>query len=79
MPFDKNGKYYRKPVYRVEKMRKGLPLLQELPTKTLGMIYTSIAISVLVVGLLKAPIQNYIENIDSIPLIIFIKNILKNK
>ena len=25
MPFDKNGKYYRKPVYRVEKMRKGLP------------------------------------------------------
>ena len=79
MPFDKNGKYYRKPVYRVEKMRKSLPLLQELPTKTLGMIYTSIAISVLVVGLLKAPIQNYIENIDSIPLVIFIKNILKNK
>ena len=33
MPFDKNGKYYRKPVYRVEKVRKGLPLLEELPTK----------------------------------------------
>jgi len=79
MPFDKSGKYYRKPVYRVEKMKKGLPLLQNLQPKTLGIIYTSIAMSVLVVGILWVPIQNYIENRDSIPIVIFIKNILKNK
>ena len=26
MPYDKNGKYYRKPVYKVEKTKKDLPL-----------------------------------------------------
>ena len=25
MPYDKNGKYYRKPVYKVEKIKKDLP------------------------------------------------------
>ena len=26
MPYDKNGKYYRKPVYKIEKIKKDLPL-----------------------------------------------------
>ena len=25
MPYDKNGKYYRKPVYKIEKIKKDLP------------------------------------------------------
>ena len=30
MPFDKNGKYYRKPVYKVEKTKKDLPQKKNL-------------------------------------------------
>ena len=79
MPYDQNGKYYRQPIYRVKKFKKGLPLIQDLQPKTRGIIYTSIVMSVFVVGLLRVPIQNYVENRDSIPIVIFIKNILKNK
>ena len=65
MPYDQNGKYYRQPIYRVKKFKKGLPLIQDLQPKTRGIIYTSIAMSVLVVAILWVPIQNFIENRDS--------------
>ena len=34
MPYDKNGKYYRKPVYKVEKTKKDLPQLKNKVEKT---------------------------------------------
>ena len=30
MPYDKNGKYYRKPVYKIEKIKKDLPQKKNL-------------------------------------------------
>ena len=49
----------------IELLLKERPLSSTATGTTGGIIYTSIAMSVLVVGLLWVPIQNFIENRDS--------------
>jgi len=54
MPYDKNGKYYRKPVYKIEKIKKDLPLKKKRRFSffifrfyTLGLISPLVLISLL--------------------------------
>ena len=74
MPYDKNGKYYRKPVYKIEKIKKDLPLKKRRHFRfyILGLItpYVFIfccALILFLLGLLSAALLEIFNTNSQIP------------